>query len=133
MNKYHNRNFLLMLLAGFFFLAFNKEALLARGEHQIQVINYGHKFPEVPMDLMEANFYNIHHPGYVIRIENLNETLNREINQDINREYNEWFNAEYNRRRLLENSYAYPPEYYQGVDEYNQGAGEESQEEGSAE
>lgn len=89
--------------------------LLARGEHRIAVYDFGHKYPEVPMDIMEANYYNAHHEDFVIRIEDLNRTLNREINQDINREYNEWFNAEFN-RRLSE--YLYYNQVYGNQNDY---------------
>jgi len=80
--------------------------LLARGEHRIEVQNYGHRDPEIPMAIMQANYYNANHEDNVIRFEDLNQTINREINEDANREYNEWFNAEYN-RRLSE----YPDDY----------------------
>lgn len=89
-----------------------KDNLLARGEHRIEVQNYGHKRPEVPIDIMQSNYYNAHHEDYVIRIEDLNKTLNREINEDVSREYSEWFNAEFN-RRLSEYPYDYRAEEYQ--------------------
>lgn len=91
-------------------------SLISRGEHQIQVINYGHKRPEVPMDIMQSNYYNAHHPDYVIRIEDLNKTLNKEINEDINREYNEWFNNEFNQRQA---EYEYLNQYQNDYAPYN--------------
>lgn len=87
--------------------------LVARGEHRIAVYNYGHKYPEVPMDIMEANYYNIHHGDFVIRIEDLNRTLNREMNEDINREYNAWFNNEFNRRM---SEYQFYNQFYNNQD-----------------
>lgn len=92
----------------------DENKLLARGEHRIEVINYGHRDPEIPIWIMQSNYYNAHHPGYVIRIEDLNQTINKEINEDERKEYNEWFNAEYNRRRAEE-------QYYENQSaEYNQ-------------
>jgi hypothetical protein len=87
--------------------------LIARGEHRIEVQNYGHRDPEIPIWIMQSNYYNAHHEQYVIRIEDLNQTLNKEINQDINKEYNEWFNAEYNERRAAEQLYERQAEDYQ--------------------
>ncbi|MBA3816547.1 MAG: hypothetical protein H0X29_08530 [Parachlamydiaceae bacterium] len=94
--------------------AAENDNLLARGEHRIEVQNYGHKSPEVPMDIMQANYYNAHHEYNVIRFEDLNRTINREINEDANKEYNDWFNAEYNSR--LSEYPDDPRESYRGND-----------------
>ena len=72
----------------FLFLIFiNCDQLLARGEHRIQVQNYGHRDPEIPIWIMESNYYNAHHDAYMIRIEDLNETLNKEINEVSSLQY----------------------------------------------
>lgn len=70
--------------------------LLARGEHRIEVQNYGREgkpgvIPEASIDILQSQYYNDNHGDFVIRIEDLNKTLNREIDQDVQREYTRWF------------------------------------------
>lgn len=73
-------------------------ALIARGEHRIEIQRYGRENPEVSIDILQSEYYNENHDEFVVRIEDLNKTLNRQINEDAAREYNKWFEDEFNRR-----------------------------------
>lgn len=65
--------------------------LIARGEHRIEIQNYGRENPEVSIDILQSQFYDEHHEGNVTRFEDLNKTINREMNEEANLEYNLWF------------------------------------------
>ena len=106
--------------------------LMARGEHRIQVQNFGRKNPEIPTHIMQANYYNEHHPEYMIRTEDLNETLNEQINEEIQREYDQWFDEAFHQRLSEYEEAKAIEEYYQSQESDQSGQSGDSSEQSSS-
>lgn len=103
------------------------DQMIARGEHRIEIQNYGRYgrgTPEVSVDILQSDYYNLHHESNVIRFEDLNKTINREIDEDARREYDQWFNEKFNQKM---SEYQQAAEYYEQID--GQAAEEEQLEE----